>query len=403
MSFPEKDARVLPRRLPGATVLQIVPALADNRVARAAVDVVAALLQSGARAVIAGNAGPLVGEVQALGGEFVPFASAGINPLKHRENVQRLERLVREDHVDLIHAYGARAALEASAIVERMGVWLVTSYTDAASRARRRAIMSARVRRRSARFIVPSEYAADVIAEHDDIARERLAIVPPRVDLHYFVSDAISTERIMTLRYGWKIRRGERIILVPGRIDPAKGQLMVIDALRILVNGGLHDSVVVFVGDVDDRSEYVRNLKRHVEAQGLGSMTRYPGPCGDMPAAYASAEIVVIPTIEPPTFGRPAAEAMAMGRPVIASSVGALPEIVLAPPRVAAGGRTGWLFAPDDSVGLARAIATVFGLDEKGYQETGARAHGFAVALFSPERVAAATLSVYTSVLAGSA
>ena len=70
------ETRSLSRRLPGATVLQIVPALTDEAAARAAVNVASALLRSGARAMVAGGPGMLVGQLQALGGEWVQFASA---------------------------------------------------------------------------------------------------------------------------------------------------------------------------------------------------------------------------------------------------------------------------------------------------------------------------------------
>ena len=53
----------------------------------------------------------------------------------------------------------------------------------------------------------------------------------------------------MVLRRGWKIARGQRMILVPGRIDPAKGQLVLVEAARILTNGGLRGVVFVLAGD----------------------------------------------------------------------------------------------------------------------------------------------------------
>src|SRR5664279_1384239 len=58
------------RSLAGATVLQLVPALRDDPAGHAAVDIALALLQSGARAIIAGEGGPLVGELRAFGGEY---------------------------------------------------------------------------------------------------------------------------------------------------------------------------------------------------------------------------------------------------------------------------------------------------------------------------------------------
>src|SRR5262249_14101620 len=60
------DTHVSPRTLAGATILQIVPALREEPVARTAVNVAHALLQSGARALIAADDGPLVGELKAF-------------------------------------------------------------------------------------------------------------------------------------------------------------------------------------------------------------------------------------------------------------------------------------------------------------------------------------------------
>ena len=61
--------RAKPRSLAGATILQIVPALSDDPAGHAAVEIALALMQSGARAIVAGDGGPLVGELRAFGGE----------------------------------------------------------------------------------------------------------------------------------------------------------------------------------------------------------------------------------------------------------------------------------------------------------------------------------------------
>src|SRR5882724_12162110 len=74
------DTHVSPRTLAGATILQIVPALREEPVARTAVNVAHALLQFGARAMIAANDGPLVAELKSLGDEWVPLVNATINP-----------------------------------------------------------------------------------------------------------------------------------------------------------------------------------------------------------------------------------------------------------------------------------------------------------------------------------
>src|SRR5262245_45402890 len=63
MSAEAADPRRVAHRLPGATVLQIVPALVDEPGARAAVNIATALLRSGARAMVAGGPGMLVGQL----------------------------------------------------------------------------------------------------------------------------------------------------------------------------------------------------------------------------------------------------------------------------------------------------------------------------------------------------
>jgi hypothetical protein len=57
------------RSLASATILQLVPALRDDPVSRTAIDTALALLQPGARAIIAGKDGPLVDELRGLDGE----------------------------------------------------------------------------------------------------------------------------------------------------------------------------------------------------------------------------------------------------------------------------------------------------------------------------------------------
>src|SRR5437016_14435676 len=71
-----EGTRVPRRTLAGATILQIVPALYEEPSCRAAVNVAFALLQAGARALVAADDGPLVGELRAFGGEWIEFPNA---------------------------------------------------------------------------------------------------------------------------------------------------------------------------------------------------------------------------------------------------------------------------------------------------------------------------------------
>ena len=102
------------RGLPGATVLQIVPALVESGAARAAVDTSIALLRSGARVIVAGDDGPLNSELQGLGGEWVRLVNETTNPISVKRNAGTIAELVAAERVDLVHALGIGASRSAT-------------------------------------------------------------------------------------------------------------------------------------------------------------------------------------------------------------------------------------------------------------------------------------------------
>ncbi|HXW26206.1 MAG TPA: glycosyltransferase [Xanthobacteraceae bacterium] len=399
----DDHGRARPRTLPGATVLQIVPALVEDHHARMAADTAFALLRSGARAIIAGGDGPLVGEIQGFGAEWVRLECETDNPLRLRAVARRLAGYIETERVDLIHARGTGAARSAAGAKARIGTWVVASYVHAASPPRWRDKLYRRALAAADAIIAHSAYLAERLIERHGVDRERVGVIARRIDTDAFSPAAVLPARLTALRRAWRIRRGERVVLVPGRIDPGKGQLNLVDAARVLVNGGLRGTVFVLAGDDRAHPDYAAAISAHAQSQGVGHMVRRVGICADMPGAYAVADVVVVPAVEPPTFGRVAGEAMAMARPVIAPAVGALPEFVLAPPAVADQSRLGWLTEPNDPVALARTLAATEAMGDADLRAIGGRGRRFALATFSPARVAASTLAVYSALLEGAA
>jgi glycosyltransferase involved in cell wall biosynthesis len=401
MAMTDTRAPRAVRGLPGATVLQIVPALEETPAARAAVDVAVALLRSGARVIVAAEEGPLNSELQGLGGEWVRLVTDTGNPLNLSRNTRTIANLVSTERVDVVHAMGIGASRSAAGLKKRAGVFLVHSYETSDLRRVTRDKSYSRALAGADRVVVPSQYVADQVAARHQVTRDRLAVIPRRIDGARFDPPAISPERSMVLRRGWKIGRGQRVVLVPGRIDPAKGQLVLVEAARILVNGGLRGVVFVLAGDNRPHFDYAKKIAEQAEAHGVAHLIRQIGVCPDMAGAYLATDFVAVPQIEPPAFPLAAAEAMAMGRPVIATNVGAIPETVLAPPYVLESGRTGWLAEPDDPVSFARALAAALAAEASAYNAIGARARRLANQYFMPARTAAAALEVYAGLFEG--
>jgi hypothetical protein len=119
-----------PRSLAGATILQLVPALHDDLAGNVAVDIALILLQAGARAIVAGEEGALVGRLCAFGGEWLPMTHNTINPARIFQNAHCLANLIADERIDIVHAQSAGGAWSACTAIGRMPVFLVTSFPD---------------------------------------------------------------------------------------------------------------------------------------------------------------------------------------------------------------------------------------------------------------------------------
>jgi len=388
-----------PRSLAGATILQLVPALHDDPAGNGAADIALILLQSGARAIVAGDEGALVGKLCAFGGEWLPMTHHTINPLRIFQNARRLAHLIIDERIDIVHAQSAGGARSARSAIDRMPVHLVTSFPDRVPAHSWAGDWFRRPLALGDRVIAPSSYVSRAMIDRYKLPAGRITVIPRAIDCTAFGPASVSADRTNSLRRAWGLLPDTRVVLVPGRLAPWNGQLDMIDAARLLARGSDRNVVFVFAGDDRSEARYVRALRKQTRLHGIDTLCRFIGQCPDMPAALTVADVVVIPAIEPPLSGRIVAEAQASGRPVVTTTEGVLPEYVLAPPRMRDELRTGWLVSPGNVAEIARAVMSALALDATSYEALGARARQFAEFAFSAESVAAAIRGVYTSLL----
>jgi len=392
--------RAKPRSLAGATILQIVPALSDDPAGHAAVEIALMLLQAGARAIVAGDGGPLVGELRTFGGEWLPLPNDTWNLLHIRRNVQTLTRLIAAERVDIVHAQSAGGAWSALKAVHRQPVFLVTSFPDRLPSGRWPLSRINASLARGDRVIAPSSYVSRAMIERYRIPRDRITVIPRAVDTATFSPAAISGDRIAAQRRIWGLLPHMRVVLVGGRVAPHNGQMSMVDAARLILAQGRRDIAFVFAGEDRRHLQYAASLRKRARLHGIDTLCRFVGHCPDMPAALATADVVVVPALQPPLTGRLVTEAQAVGRPVVTTAVGMLPENVLAPPRMREALRTGWVVRPGQAGELAMAVTAALANDTTAAEALGARARQFAEFMFSPQSVAGAIRDLYISLLA---
>ena len=382
--------------LGGAAVLQVVPALNAGGVEQTTLDMARAISRAGGMALVASAGGRMEAELARRGGELVRLPLDRKSPAALVANALRLEHLVRERGVALIHARSRAPAWSALWAARRTDVPFVTTYHGVynARSAPKRAWN--RVMAMGDLVIANSAFTCGhLLAEHRGVDPAKAFAIPRGVDLDRFSPERVTPERVVAVRAAWGLAPEDHrpVALLAGRLTAWKGQALLIEALARLKAQGRDDLLLVLVGDDQGRTAYTDGLRAAAIAAGLGGRVFIPGHCEDMPAAYLAADFACAPSLEPEAFGRTAVEPQAMGRPVLAADHGAVRETV-------DDGVTGWRVAPGDAEAWTAALACALDTPPAARTAMGAAGRSRVERLYSLDAMTTATLDVYARLLA---
>ena len=382
------------------TILQIIPELDTGGAELSTVEIADAIVRAGGRALVLSEGGRLAPRIAAVGGEFVPFAAATKNPVRMLGNARVIRHMIRREGVDLVHARSRAPAWSAFIAARRAGTPFVTTYHGAYGEKSRLKKAYNEVMAKGDIVIANSEYTKALVMSRYGTPEDRIEVIYRGVDGDIFDPASISAERKDALRSAWGATPETRIVLQPARLTGWKGQTTVIEAARRLnETGALDDALIVLAGDAQGRDAYRRQLEAQIDAAGLEGKVIVPGHVDDIPAALAVSHLAIVASTEPEAFGRVGTEAQVMGCPVIATDIGAPPETVAAPPKVAAAEATGWLVPPGDAARLAAAMAEALSLAPEARKAQGERARDRVLTHFSLRAMRLETLGVYDRLL----
>lgn len=390
---------VRPQPAPDAfTVLIVLPTLDVGAADVGALGLVRILTAAGHRVIVASQAGRLVADVTAAGGEFVALDLAGNNPWHLLRNAATVNRIARERRCDIIHALGRSAAWSALLAVRLRGIPLLTSWYKGFRDQNFFKHLYNGVMARGDRVIAVSEQIAQLINDRYGLPWERIAVVPTSIDFERFDPAQVAPERAEAMRHAWGIKRDTKVILIVGRIVRRKGHHVAVKAAQRLKEMGLKDFLCVFVGEDRGRTHYTGELWDLVLSTGTMDVVRMAAPVSDMPAAYAAAAAVVSAAVQPEGLQRAILEAQAMARPVVVSDLGAGPDVVLTPPAVPESRITGLRFPSGDDAALAATLLRLFSMPEPARRAMGARGRDWVLGHFGASVVAQQTLRLYAEI-----
>ncbi len=237
--------------------------------------------------------------------------------------------------------------------------------------------------------ICNSEYIRGDLLKAVPYPREKTSVVHNAVDL------AIIEGGNSDLRTRLGIEAHTKVLLFVGQLSPLKGLIHLVRALRLIdqeialiVAGGsdlwqtINDPVIRMILRMSEYEMKVRESAEGLTVHFLGTV-----PTNELKNVYAAADIFVCPSEWPEPFGMVNVEAMAAGKPVVASRTGGIPEII-------EDGLTGLLVEPANPAALASAINQLLA-DGELRRKMGEAGYARARDYFNWERVLVEIESVY--------
>ncbi len=187
------------------------------------------------------------------------------------------------------------------------------------------------------------------------------------------------------------ISEREILAVMVGRLIPLKGHFVFFQALaKARKNFPLLRGLAVG-NDPSPRGEYRKKLDEELSALGIQDQVQFLSWQDHMGPIYEASDIILQPSVDPESFGYVALEGMLAGKPVIASRIGGLRDVVKE-------GETGFLVGAGDPGELECAISRIAGDRNLGFR-LGEQGRERAKTVFTMERNAGQVMELYRTLL----
>lgn len=243
-------------------------------------------------------------------------------PLRNPRAVLSLATVLRREGIDLLHAHcflptlwgllAARLARRRFVFTrhhsdhhQRLGRWLPVA-------------LDAWCARQADHVIAVSEATKRILVETERVPDAQVTVVHNGIEP---LSHG-DPSQIAALRSALGLGFGQTVCLVPSRLHEEKGHAILFSAVKNVVES-IGPMTVLLAGE----GGYRAHLMTLADQMGLAQTVRFLGRRSDIADLMLLADVVVVPSLAE-SFGFVALEAMSLGRPLIVSSAGGLPEVV---------------------------------------------------------------------------
>ncbi|MCW4454532.1 glycosyltransferase [Flavobacterium sp. MXW15] len=311
------------------TVVQLLPALHSGGVERSTLEIAAALVAAGHRAIVVSAGGRLLEPLLASGAEHLTL-DIGRKSLLTLRHVGALRRLFAETGADIVHArsrlpawlgWHALCGLPAA----RRPRW-VTTVHGLNSPGRYSAVMAG-----GERVICVSRTVRDYVLRHyPGTDPARLRVIPRGVDVAQFprAPRPDRQARAAVVREYPALAGDGPLLLLPGRGTRLKGHAHALRLLAALHAAGVPARLWMPGAREPGREDYLAGLERQAAELGVAGSLLMSAPTARIAQAYAASDLVLQLSEKPEAFGRTVLEALSVGRPVLGWDQGGVGELL---------------------------------------------------------------------------
>lgn len=287
-------------------------------------------------------------------------------------SLTKLVGIIRREHLDVAHGHLIRGMFYAMATGMVTGCASIGTdhmfHPNWTMRYLRRLVVSTSIMRRAT---VP------------EIQHERIAVVPYGVEVAKLESDAAHATEERAL---WDIPVGAKVVGLLGRLTDVKGHDILLRSLASIPEGDR--PWAVFAGP--EEAEWGSSVRELANELNVADRVRFLGPRNNVGAVMQACDVIAAPS-RMEACPLVLLEAMILGRPVVATTVGGIPDVVRH-------GETGLLVPPEDPESLADTLRAILA-DGDLRRRLGTAARSDALNRFTPEAMAEATRAVYLDAL----
>src|SRR5258707_9731220 len=261
-----------------------------------------------------------------------------------------LLRVIRERDIALVHSNtnAVLAGALAARIAHLPHIWSMHEILVEPVSIRR--VLHFLIPRLSTKVVTVSKAVRDHMLKDAPQSASKFQTILGGINLEPFLCATGRTR----IRKEWAIADDEILVGMAGRVSRWKGQSIFAQAAALVLQEHRNAKFVSVGGVFENETVYIQRFKDEVHSLGIEKSFIISDFRSDMPDVFAAYDILVLPSTLPEPFGLVVIEAMASGKPVVATRPGGPSETVV-------DGETGFLIDASNPDELARSLNTLIG------------------------------------------